>query len=144
MNNLHAAKKQDGYVVKEGTRIANHKSLVGIRYVAESLRGDVVKSTWLEQVDEDGTIYKLNTRIREGLTPSGKFFSKVDRTLIVSNVGAETLAEVAASGSHLMHTSIGVVCMTCLTSDHVVEDKDGMGGSTCTRCGSWIARYKGE
>lgn len=144
MNNLHTAKRQDGYICKEKSNVGGSAALVGLRYVAESKRGKVVKSSWLEHVDEDGTVYKLNTRIREGLTPTGKFFRKVDHTLIVSNVGEATRLEVAASGSNLMHTSIGVVCMNCLTSDHIVEDKDGMGGSTCTRCGSWIAKYKGE
>ncbi len=136
---LHRQKNQErDYSVSETDRIVcGGKSSLGLTYVSERLRGRIVKSEWFSHVDEDGTIYKLNVRIRKGLTATGKEFVKKDRTLLVSNIGAVTLAEVAESGTHLMHTSLGVVCMSCLTSDHVLEDKDGRGW-TCTRCGSWI------
>ena len=141
---MHHQKKQEGYEVKEKNRIAaGGKSLIGLRYVAESKRGTIVKSTWLTHEDEDGTVYKLNTRIREYVSMYGKDCVATDHTLLVRNVGAATKKRVSDSGSHLQHTSIGVVCMSCLTSDHVLDDKDGM-GHTCTRCNSWIARYKGE
>ena len=138
MNNMHTAKKQDGYVAKERSRIANHKAALGLRYVAESLRGKIVKSSWLEQTLEDGSVFKLNTRIRVGETPSGKEFVKTDRTLIIAKIGSDLAKEISEAKSNLMHTSIGVVCCTCLTSDHVLKDKDGR-GFTCTRCNSWIA-----
>lgn len=141
---LHRQKDQKNYSIgikRHETKAS--KSLIGLRYVAESKRGKVVKSTWIHHTDVDGTVYSLNTRIRHYTSMYGKECVATDHTLIVKNVGGLTKEKMSASKSNLQHTSIGVVCMSCLTSDHVVDDKDGM-GSTCTRCNSWIARYKGE
>ena len=138
MNSLHRQKDQKNYSVGiERHATKANRALIGLHYVAESKRGKVIASSWVVHTDEDGTIYKLNTRIREYTNQFGTLCKAVDHTLIVSNVGEATKAEVAASKSKLMHTTIGVVCMNCLTSDHIKDDKDGY-GHTCTRCNNWI------
>lgn len=143
MNNLHHCKDQgaDYVALEQRFHTQPRKSALGLVYVSERLRGKVVSSKWFEHVDEDGTRYKLNQRVRVGLTATGKEFRKTDRTLLISEIGEVTRKEISDSGSFLMHTTLGVVCTSCLTSDHVLEDKDGS-GFTCTRCNSWIANAK--
>jgi hypothetical protein len=137
---LHHQKSQGrDYVVSENSDVGGSVALIGMKYVSESLRGKVISSSWAEFVDTDGTCYRLNTRVRVGLTPSGKEFEKIDRTLILRSVSAELKAEVAATGSNLLNTSLGTVCVSCLTSDHIRESKNSA-GNTCTRCGSWLRK----
>lgn len=140
MNNLHHQKNQDrNYKVGEVERISNHKSLVGLKYVAEAKRGRVVSSVWFDEKLEDGSWFRLNQRVRVGLTPSGKEFRKVDHTLIVREIGVDLAASVGEEDQWMLNTSIGCVCLKCRTSDHVVEDGSGF---HCTRCGGWIAKGK--
>jgi hypothetical protein len=135
MNHLHAQRKQDGYKVTEAEQVANHKSLIGLSYVAESKRGKVIKSSWTGEILEDGTEFRLNTRIRE-TENFGKVSRKTDRTLIVRHIGTVIAGMVSESGNCILHTSIGTICMLCRTSDHIKWTEDNS-GCTCTRCGKY-------
>ena len=98
-------------------------------------RGKIIKSVWMEEKLADGTLFKLNRRVRE--IPhkyDGTVKHVSEQTLLMPVIGPEMQAEIDASRHSVLETSIDWICTVCKTSDHVQKDKDSMGGHSCTRC----------
>ena len=115
------------------------KARIGLTFNTDSLPGKVRESWWQTHKDYDGTEYRLQTRIREGYTATGKWFRKTDFVLIIGYLGWDynnmVSQHVSEHGTYLLETNIGWVCLSCLTSNCIrYSEKTGI--RTCTRCGA--------